>query len=78
MLQQKNFGTLTDFVKDCEIFKYTLFYIRACCRGFNSCHPVISLDGAFFKTKYGGQLLCAITMDSNTQLYPLAFGVVEI
>ena len=74
---QKNPGTLTAFVKDGDRFKYTLFSIGASRRGFKSCGPVISLEGAFFKTKYGGLLLCAIAMDANSQLYPLAFRVVD-
>ncbi|RYE18378.1 MAG: hypothetical protein EOP45_14240 [Sphingobacteriaceae bacterium] len=65
MLEQKNPGTLTAFVKDGDRFKYAFFSIGACRRGFKSCRPVISLDGAFFKTKYGGQLLCAIAMVST-------------
>lgn len=77
MLKQKNPGTLTDFVQDGDKFKYAFFSIGACRRGFKACRPVIALDGAFLKTKYGGQLLCAIAMDANSQLYPLAFGVVD-
>ena len=77
MLKQKNPGTLTDFVRDGNKFKYAFFAIGACLRGFKSCRPVIAVDGAFLKTMYGGQLLCAITTDANSQSYPLAFGVVD-
>jgi hypothetical protein len=64
-------------LQDGDKFKYAFFSIGACRRGFKACRPVIALDGAFLKTKYGGQLLCAIAMDANSQLYPLAFGVVD-
>ena len=77
MLQQKNPETLTEFVRDGDKFKYALFSIGACRRGFKSSRPVISLDGAFLRTKYRGQLPCAIAIDTNSQLYPLAFGVVD-
>ena len=73
----KESGDLTDFVKDGDRFKCAFFSIGACRRGFKSCQPVISVDDSFLKTKYGGQLLCVIALYANSQLYPLAFGVID-
>ena len=39
--------------------------------------PVICVDAEFLKMKYGGEMLIAVALDANTQLYPLAFGVVD-
>ncbi|KAG8363080.1 hypothetical protein BUALT_BualtUnG0006100 [Buddleja alternifolia] len=41
------------------------------------CRPVICLDGRHFKTLCGGILLCAIGIDANNSLYPIAYVVVE-
>jgi hypothetical protein len=41
------------------------------------CRPIIGLDGCFLKGPHKGQLLAAISKDSNNQMYPLAFAVVE-
>lgn len=47
-------------------------------RGFRACiRPVICVDASFLKHKFGGQLLVAIALDANEQLYPVAFGVVD-
>ncbi|TYK21833.1 MuDRA-like transposase [Cucumis melo var. makuwa] len=46
--------------------------------GFLNCiRPVIVMDGTFLKNKYRGQLIVAICLDGNNQIYPLAFGVVD-
>ncbi|KAM0921562.1 hypothetical protein ACQ4PT_006755 [Festuca glaucescens] len=48
-------------------------------RGFlEGCWPVICLDGCHLKTKFGGQLLVAVGMDSNDCIYPVAFSIVEV
>ncbi|XP_062119216.1 uncharacterized protein LOC133832964 [Humulus lupulus] len=77
MLQQKNPGTLTDFVTEEDRFKYCFFSLGVSRRGFRTCHPVLCVDGTFLKTKYGGQMLCAVALDANNHLYPVAFGIVD-
>jgi hypothetical protein len=37
----------------------------------------IGLDGAFMKGPFLGQLLTAVSVDSNNGIYPVAYGVVE-
>ena len=61
------------------IFASCYFSLDACKRGFmQACRPVICLDGCHLKTKYGGVMLCAVGMDPNDCIYPLAFAVVEV
>lgn len=77
-LEQKNPGSVTDLVLDSgSRFRYCFWALGACIRGFASCRPVICIDGSFLKTKYGGQILSAIALDANDQLFPLAFAVVD-
>ncbi|XP_062112671.1 uncharacterized protein LOC133823840 [Humulus lupulus] len=77
MLQQKNPGTLTDFVTEEDQFKYCFFSLGVSRRGFRTCRPVLCVDDTFLKTKYGGQMLCAVALDANNHLYPVAFGIVD-
>jgi hypothetical protein len=53
--------------------------IDACKRGFMAgCRSIICLDGCHIKTKYGGQILTAVGMDSNDCIYPIAIVVVDV
>ncbi|KAM0926804.1 hypothetical protein ACQ4PT_003002 [Festuca glaucescens] len=62
-----------------ERFKKCYFSFGACKRGFlEGCRPVICLDGCHIKMKFGGQLLCAVGMDPNDCIYPVAFAIVEV
>ncbi|XP_058216684.1 uncharacterized protein LOC131327546 [Rhododendron vialii] len=42
------------------------------------CRPMIGLDGAFLKGLYGGQILSAIGVDGNNNMFPVAIAVVEV
>ncbi|XP_062106158.1 uncharacterized protein LOC133817606 [Humulus lupulus] len=77
MLQQKNPGTIHDFVIEEGVFKYCFLSLGACRRGFSSCRPVLCLDGISLKTKYGGHMLCAVALDANNNLYPIAFAIID-
>ncbi|XP_024033163.1 uncharacterized protein LOC112095457 [Citrus clementina] len=44
----------------------------------NGCRPYIGLDGCHLKSKYGGVLLAAVSMDTNNGMIPLAIVVCEI
>ncbi|XP_022874159.1 uncharacterized protein LOC111392982 [Olea europaea var. sylvestris] len=39
--------------------------------------PLILVDGTTLKFKYQGKLIIAICQDANTQIYPLAFDIVD-
>ncbi|KAM6548512.1 hypothetical protein CsatB_020188 [Cannabis sativa] len=77
MLEQKNPGTITDIVSEDNRFKYCFWSLDACRKGFKYCRPVISIDGTFLKTKYGGTLLVAVAYDANNQLFPVALAIVD-
>ncbi|BFG26285.1 hypothetical protein CerSpe_125590 [Prunus speciosa] len=48
-------------------------------KGFiQGCRPVVGLDGCHIKGPHPGQLLCAIGIDANNGMYPIAYAIVEI
>ncbi|KAK8644709.1 hypothetical protein V6N13_124009 [Hibiscus sabdariffa] len=42
------------------------------------CRPPISLDGCFLKGSFQGEILSAVDRDSNNQIFPIAWAVVEV
>ncbi|KAL5551014.1 hypothetical protein UlMin_001190 [Ulmus minor] len=53
-----------------------------CLGGFKAswrtgCRPILGLDGCFIKGHHKGQLLAAVGVDGNNQVYPVAYAVVE-
>ncbi|XP_062118315.1 uncharacterized protein LOC133831929 [Humulus lupulus] len=76
-LSRKNPGTLTAFVTKEDRLKYCFFSLGVRRRGFRTCPLVLCVDDTFLKTKYGGQMLCAVALDANNHLYPVAFGIVD-
>ncbi|XP_060960983.1 uncharacterized protein LOC133031490 [Cannabis sativa] len=77
VLEQKNPGTITDIITEDNRFKYCFWSLAACRRGFKFCRPVISIDGTFLKTRFGGTILVAVAYDANNQLFPIAFAIVD-
>ncbi|XP_062107681.1 uncharacterized protein LOC133818676 [Humulus lupulus] len=60
-------------------FKWMYLCYAGLKQGFNEgCRPIIGLDGCHIKGVHPGQLLTAIGVDANNQMYPVAFAVVEI
>ncbi|KAL0449504.1 UNVERIFIED_CONTAM: hypothetical protein Slati_1506800 [Sesamum latifolium] len=56
------------------------FYMcfNACKMGFiNDCRLVVGVDGCFLKAKHGGQLLSAVALDANNNIYPIAYAAIE-
>ncbi|KAA0037752.1 MuDRA-like transposase [Cucumis melo var. makuwa] len=78
-LKFTNPGTIFHMeLEDDHFFKYLFMAVGPCVRGFLNCiRPVIVMDGTFLKNKYRGQLIVAVCLDDNNQIYPLAFGVVD-
>ncbi|XP_050936236.1 uncharacterized protein LOC127144368 [Cucumis melo] len=77
-LKEINPGSFTAYETDTEgHFKYCFMAIGACIEGWKYCRPNISVDGTFLKSKYGGTLLTASTIDGNNQIFPLAFSIVD-
>ncbi|EPS60214.1 hypothetical protein M569_14589, partial [Genlisea aurea] len=60
--------------------RFQRFY---CCfsaikHGFKvGCRPLFGIDGCFLKGKYEGQIVAAVGMDANNNIYPIAYGLVE-
>ncbi|KAL5561103.1 hypothetical protein UlMin_030850 [Ulmus minor] len=44
----------------------------------NGCLPIVGLGGIQLKSKYLGTLLSATSFDADGELFPLAFGVVDV
>lgn len=61
------------------VFSTCYMALYSCKAGFlKCCRPIICLDGTHVKTKYGGQLLTAIGLDGNDQIYPIVVPYVEV
>ncbi|XP_016194867.1 uncharacterized protein LOC107635819 [Arachis ipaensis] len=62
-----------------NLFQRLYISFDACKKGFkNGCRPLIGLDGCFLKGYYGGQLLSAVTQDTNNHVFVIAFGVTRV
>ncbi|KAH7849423.1 hypothetical protein Vadar_017654 [Vaccinium darrowii] len=83
VLEQSNPGTQTRLIlKESGIpgtgTFHSLFWAFApAIEGFKSCRPVICVDGTFLTGKYKGTLLIAVSQDSENQIFPIAFAIVE-
>nr|XP_011462203.1 PREDICTED: uncharacterized protein LOC101310015 [Fragaria vesca subsp. vesca] len=52
--------------------------LEACKNGFKrGCRPIIGVDGCHLKGAFAGQLLAAVGIDANYNMYPIAYAVVE-
>ncbi|XP_038904533.1 uncharacterized protein LOC120090912 [Benincasa hispida] len=78
VLNMENSGTRFEIELENDVhFKYMFMVLGPCIRGFSSCRPVIIVDGSHLKGKYKGTMLVGISMDSNNQVYPLAYAIVN-
>ncbi|RYR29219.1 hypothetical protein Ahy_B01g053566 isoform E [Arachis hypogaea] len=65
-------------VDESRVFFHRLFWtFPPCVEAFKHCKPLISIDGTHLYGKYGGTLLMAIAQDGNSNILPVAFGLVE-
>ncbi|XP_022154923.1 protein FAR1-RELATED SEQUENCE 4-like [Momordica charantia] len=73
-----NPGTIFELeLDDSKYFKYVFMAMGQSIRGFMCCiRPVLVIDGAHLKGKYGGVLLTASAVDANNQIYSVAFAIV--
>ena len=60
-----------------NILQRVFFCLGACVRTFQTCVPVLCIDGTFLTGKYKGQILTAIAVDGNNQVLPVAFAFVK-
>lgn len=77
-LVKSNPGT-TAFVERSEGNKFKRIFVSfgASAQGVQFCIPIIGLDGTHLKDKYLGILIATTVVDSHSNLYPLAFAVVD-
>ncbi|GBG87271.1 hypothetical protein CBR_g45331 [Chara braunii] len=60
----------------CHQFKRMFYALEAGLAGFMHCRPLLGLDGTFLKTRYKGIILCAIGVDAEGHLFPVALAIV--
>lgn len=79
MMREANPGTQTSYETDSKgRFRFLFISFGQSLRGFHAAiRKVIVVDGMFLKSKYRGVLLVATALDGNSNLYPIAFGVVD-
>ncbi|KAK9945307.1 hypothetical protein M0R45_010828 [Rubus argutus] len=59
-------------------FQRLFVCLEACKNGFKKgCRPIIGVDGCHLKGAFGGQLLAAVGIDANDNMYPIAYAVVH-
>ncbi|GAA0152647.1 hypothetical protein LIER_11075 [Lithospermum erythrorhizon] len=47
--------------------------------GFKSgCRRIVGMDGCYLKTKRGGQLLVTVGIYPNNNIFPIAYGLVDV
>ncbi|XP_013751717.2 uncharacterized protein LOC106454085 [Brassica napus] len=79
MMKEANPGSHTFYETDSDgRFKFLFIAYGQSIRGFYAAiRKVIVVDGTFLKSKYKGVLMVATALDGNSNLYPIAFGVVD-
>ncbi|XP_048605722.1 uncharacterized protein LOC106356228 [Brassica napus] len=79
MLREANPGTHSSYKTDVDgRFRYLFIAVGQSIKGFNTVmRHVIVVDGIFLKSKFKGVLLVATAIDGNSNLYPIAFGIVD-
>ncbi|XP_056842887.1 uncharacterized protein LOC130495502 [Raphanus sativus] len=79
MLKEANPGTHTFYETDVDgRFRFLFVSFGQSVRGFHTAmRKVLVVDGTFLKSKYKGVLLVATALDGNSNLYPIAFAVVD-
>ncbi|WZZ31310.1 hypothetical protein YC2023_014711 [Brassica napus] len=77
MIKEANPGTHIHYeTNEKARFMYLFMSFGQSIRGFNNAmRRVIVVDGTFLKNKYRGVLLVATDVDGNSNLYPIAFGL---
>ncbi|XP_025628812.1 uncharacterized protein [Arachis hypogaea] len=67
-----------DQVDESTVYFHCLFWtFSPCIEAFWHCKPLVSIDGTHLYGKYEGMLLLAIAQDGNSNIFPIAFALVE-
>ncbi|KAK8515072.1 hypothetical protein V6N12_001233 [Hibiscus sabdariffa] len=87
IMQKYNPGTIADLetlpyyrndrvVEDVRQFHRLFWTFPQCINVFNSCKPIIQVDGTFLYGRYKQVLLLAVVQDGNRKTIPIAFALV--
>ncbi|XP_031101931.1 uncharacterized protein LOC116005834 [Ipomoea triloba] len=70
---------MSEYVEEGGKKRFLRWYIcwEACRNGFQHCRKIIGVDGFHLRSKYGGYLLTATSMDPNDGIFPIAYAMVE-
>ncbi|GKB36513.1 pentatricopeptide repeat-containing protein [Tanacetum coccineum] len=61
-----------------RIFKRVYVCLGALKQGFKACgREILGLDGYFMSSPWSGQILTAVGVDANNEIYPVAYAIVE-
>ncbi|GJV65433.1 hypothetical protein Tco_1476261 [Tanacetum coccineum] len=61
-----------------RIFKRVYVCLGALKQGFRACgREILGLDGCFMSSPWPGQILTAVGVDANNEIYPVAYAIVE-
>ncbi|XP_038972040.1 uncharacterized protein LOC120104627 [Phoenix dactylifera] len=78
-IRQTNPGSIAEYETIDGRFRRLFICFHASLMGFiKGCRPLIFMDGTFIKHKDGGVLLGATSKDGNDDMFPIAYGVVDI
>ncbi|KAH0705428.1 hypothetical protein KY289_010504 [Solanum tuberosum] len=70
--QHFNHGTVVEWKHE-----ESMSSLEPCIDGFQTCRPVISVDGTHIYGKYEIKLLIVVGIDGNDNILPLAFAIVD-
>ncbi|XP_056849556.1 uncharacterized protein LOC108824591 isoform X2 [Raphanus sativus] len=81
---ESNPGSTVDLVtaiRDDGVEIFDKFYV--CFKALKTiwrahCRPIFGIDGCFMKSTSKGQLVAAVGRDANNQIYPVAWGIVQV
>ncbi|XP_024190681.1 uncharacterized protein LOC112194693 [Rosa chinensis] len=69
----------TEMVGKVRRFHRMYVCLAACKKGWiEGCRPIIGLDGCHIKGHHPEQLLCAIRVDGNNGMFPIAYAIAEV
>ena len=74
---QVSFKSINGDIPGTIIFKYVLWAFALSIAEFAHCRPVISIDENHLYGKYKKKLLIAMATDTNNEIFPLAFAVMD-
>ena len=93
-MSREQFARLHDYIKElkrlnpdssveCEVRQSNFYRFYVCLAGLKegwreACRRIIHIDGTFLKWRMTGMLLVACGRDPNDQMFPIAWGIVDV